>query len=148
MDKCCKVAALYIATLKAMVLIHQGNHWVTKGENFYGSHLLFEKIYQSASENLDSAAEKFVGLFGDECLSYALQAEFLNKVLLKYNNLSDSPFAASIAVEKDFLKFSQDAYNCFEEEGRLSLGLDDLILSIANEREEAIYHLKQSMKST
>ncbi len=146
MDKCCKVAALYIATLKAMALIHQHNHWTTKGDNFYGDHLLFERLYDSALENLDTAAEKFLGIFGEECLNFSLQADLLNKVLSKYKNVSNQPAALSLKIEKDFIKLSQDSYKCFEDEGKLTLGLDDMIMSISSQREESVYLLQQTIK--
>jgi len=145
MDKCSKVGALYVATLKALSLIHQHNHWTTKGVSFYGDHLLFERLYKSTLENLDLAAEKFIGVFGDQCLSYDLQTALLNKVLTKYKNLEGSPIQMSLEAEKDFLKFSKDAYNCFEEEGKLTLGLDDMVMAIASEREGAVYLLQQSL---
>lgn len=145
MDKCSKVGALYIATLKALALIHQHNHWTVKGAAFYGDHLLFERLYKSTLENLDLAAEKFIGVFGDQCLGYDLQADLLHKVLLKYKNLEGSPVQMSLEAEKEFLKFSKDAYNCFEEEGKLTLGLDDMIMAIASKREEAVYLLQQSL---
>src|SRR5574339_430067 len=131
MEKCFKVAVLYVATLKAIALIHQHNHWTTKGEMFYGDHLLFERLYNSALENLDLAAEKFIGVFSDECLDYDLQIELLSKILSKYKNLDGSPAEMSLAAEKDFLKFSKEAYDCFEAEGRMTLGLDDMIMEIA-----------------
>ena len=145
MDKCSKVGALYVATLKALSLIHQHNHWTTNGVSFYGDHLLFERLYDSALENLDLAAEKFIGVFGDQCLSYDLQADLLHKVQLKYRNLEGSPIQMSLEAEKDFLKFSKDAYNCFEEEGKLTLGLDDMVMAIASKREEAVYLLQQTL---
>lgn len=146
MDKCSKTAALYIASLKAIALIHQHSHWTTKGDTFYGDHLLFERIYNSALGNLDTAAEKFMGLFGPDCLDYALQAELLNKVLLKYKGLEGEPLSMSLSIEKDFIKFSQDAYNCFKDEGKLTLGLDDMVMTIASKREEAVYLLQQPLK--
>lgn len=145
MDKCSKVAALYIATLKAMALIHQHSHWTTRGEPFYGDHLLFERLYNSALKDLDLAAEKFMGLFGDDVLNYNLQADLIHKVLLKYDSLEGSPAQMSLAVEKEFLKFSRDAYDCFEREGRLSLGLDDMVMAIASSREESVYLLQQKL---
>jgi DNA-binding ferritin-like protein len=148
MEKCFKVAALYIASLKGLALIHQHNHWTTKGSMFYGDHLLFERLYNSTIENLDSAAEKFIGVFGDECLDYDLQTELLGKVLLKYKNLDGSPAEMSQAAIKDFLKFSQEAYNCFETESRLTLGLDDMIMAIASKNEEASYLLQQVLKGS
>ena len=138
-------ANLVVATLKTAYNIHQHNHWTTKGIAFYGDHLLFERIYKSTLENLDTAAEKFMGLFGDSCLSYDLQADLLNKVLLKYKNLEGSPVHLSLAAEKDFLKFSTEAYNLFEKEDKLSLGLDDMIMAIASQREESVYLLQQTL---
>lgn len=145
MDKCTQVAALYIATLKAIALIHQHNHWTTKGQYFYGDHLLFERLYKSTLEDLDLAAEKFIGLMGDSYLNYDLQADLLHKILLKYKNLEGSPAEMSLNVEKDFLKFSKDAYNCFKQEGKLTLGLDDMIMAIASQREESVYLLQQTL---
>lgn len=150
MDKCSKVAALYIATLKATALIHQHSHWTTRGAPFYGNHLLFERLYDSSLDDLDKAAEKFVGLFGDDPLNYDLQVELLNKVLSKYKDLEGSPLQMSLAIEKDFIKFSRDAYDCFESEGKLeeSLGLDDMVMEIASNRETSIYLLQQALKGT
>lgn len=148
MDKCNKVAALYIATLKAIALIHQHSHWTTKGVPFYGNHLLFERLYDSSLDDLDAAAEKFVGLFGDDVLDYDLQAELLNKILLKYSNLEGSPLEMSLNIEKDFLKLSEDAYECFQNENKLSKGLDDMVMSIASNRETSVYLIQQALKGT
>lgn len=130
-----------------MSLIHLHNHWTTKGSSFYGDHLLFERIYKSTLENLDLAAEKFLGILGEDCLNYEVQAELLNRVLLKYKKFSSQPLAMSVAIEKDFLKLSQDAYRCLEEEDRMTLGLDDMIMSISSEREESVYLLQQALKN-
>jgi DNA-binding ferritin-like protein len=144
MDKCTKVACIYISTLKAIYIINQQNHWLSKGTSFYSSHLLFQRIYEKAQENLDTAAEKFIGLFGDEVVDYTIQVKFLNSILLKYSSLS--LFEQSLKIEEDFIKFSKQAYDCFEKEQKLSLGLDDMIMAIASDREEAVYLLKQSIK--
>lgn len=146
MDKHVKVAALYIATLKAMSLIHQHSHWLTNGENFYSDHKLFESLYDSSLENLDKAAEEFIGLFGDDCLNYDLQVDLLNKIMLKYKNLEGSPLEMSLAIERDFLKLSKDTYNFLEEDGQLTLGMDDMLMSIASEREKSVYLLQQTLK--
>jgi DNA-binding ferritin-like protein len=147
MEKTNKVAALYLAALKAMAIIHQHNHWTTKGSDFYGDHLLFERLYDSTLENLDTAAEKFMGVFGEGPFDYQLQTTLLNSVLLKYNKLSGSPEEMSLAVEKQFLKLSVQFYEMLEEEDNLSLGMDDMIMSIASKREESVYLLQQALKN-
>lgn len=143
MDKCSKVAALYVATLKAIYLIEQHCHWTTKGNDFYGDHLMFQRLYESAQEDTDLAAEKFIGVFGLDCMDYATQVDLLNKVLLKYKNIED-PVDCCLKIEMDFLKFSQAAYDCFKQEETMTLGLDDMIMSIASSREESVYLLKQA----
>jgi len=145
MDKHVKIAALYIASLKAITLITQFSHWSSKGQTFYGQHLLFERLYNSALENLDLAAEKFVGLFGDQVLSYDLQVDLLNRVMLKYSNLEGSPTQMCLAVVKDFLKLSSDFYKYLEDDDRLTLGSDDAIMQIASKCEEAAYLLQQTL---
>jgi len=142
MEKCNQVAAMYIATLRAISIIHQQNHWMTKGESFYSKHLLFERIYDSATEDLDLAAEKFIGVFNDSCVNFKAQTLLLNKILEKYSGLSQ--IKQSLAIEKDFIKFNKEARECFESEDKLSLGLDDMIAAISSSREEAVYLLQQN----
>lgn len=148
MDKCTKTAALYISTLKAIYIIHQQNHWLAKGNSFYGDHLLFQRIYESAQEDVDGAAEKLISIVGDECLDFKLQADLLNKVLNKYANLCNDPYSCSLAIEKDFVKFSKVAYDCFEQEGKMTLGLDDFLMATASNRETSIYLLSRAKDQT
>jgi DNA-binding ferritin-like protein len=146
MDKCEKVAALYVAALKGIYLIEQHSHWTTQGNDFYGDHLMFQRLYEAAQEDLDLAAEKFIGLFGVDCLDYSMQADLVHKVLLKYKGVED-PLNKCIAVEEEFVKFSKAAYDCFEKEGKMTLGLDDMVMSIASKREESLYLLRQAKGS-
>jgi DNA-binding ferritin-like protein len=146
MEKCCKIAGLYLATLRAIYFIHQQNHWLAKGQNFYGNHLLFQRLYESAQNNADLAAEKFIGLFGEDGIELSFQTELFNKIINRYKSLSKNPIAMSLAIEKEFLKLSEDAYNLFKKEGVMTLGLDDMIMSIASNREESVYLLQQINK--
>lgn len=146
MEKCDKMAALFISSLKTIYTIHQRNHWITQGSNFYGDHLLFQRLYESVQEDLDLAAEKFVGLFGSHVLEYNLYSDLCFKLMKKYNSIND-PVEQSLKIEKDFIQLCKTAYDCFEEEGKLSLGLDDMIMSISSNREEAVYLLSQTLKN-
>lgn len=146
MDRCCKVAGLYLATLKAIYLVHQHSHWTTKGTSFYGNHLLFQRLYEAAQGSADMAAEKFLGLFGEDGVDFQYQNGLLSKVLAKFDKLSADPAEMSLAAEKEFIKLSKDSYDAFDDEGALSLGLDDMLMSIASKSEEAVYLLQQTLK--
>jgi len=141
-----ELANMYVAYLRAIYLTHQNSHWITKGQAFYGDHLLFERIYKSSSENADSAAERMIGLFGSDALDPQLQLQFIHKILEKSSG--DDPLDTSMKIEKQFLQFSQSFYDTMKKEGKLSLGLDDLIMSIASNREESVYLLGQTSKQS
>jgi DNA-binding ferritin-like protein len=145
MDKVYQLANLYVATLRSIYLIHQHSHWKTKGTGFYGNHLLFERLYQSAQENADLAAEKFIGLFGENAVNYDLQNQFLHKLLSKYADFT-CPCELALGIEKDFLAFSKQVYDILETEKMMTLGLDDMIMAIASKREESCYLLQQTLE--
>ena len=147
MDKCSKTANLYLATLRALYLVHQHNHWTTKGSNYYGNHLLFQRIYETAQKSADAAAEKFIGILGEDSVDYSMQNQLINQIVSKYKSLSNSPLKLSLQAEKDFLELSKESYNCFEEEEKLTLGLDDMIMSLASNHEENVYLLQQALKT-
>ena len=146
MERHVKIAGLYLATLKAIYLIHQHSHWTTKGSDFYGNHLLFERLYEAAQKSADEAAEKFIRVFSEDALDLGFQNELLEKVLAKFKTASEDPTERSIAAEKQFLQLSQQAYDAFKADEVMTLGMDDMIMSIANKSEEAVYLLQQSLK--
>jgi hypothetical protein len=78
-------------------------------------------------------------------MNYDFQTELVNKILSKYSNLEGSPKEMSMEVEKDFITFSASAYECLKKEGKMTLGLDDMIMAIASKREESVYLLKQAL---
>lgn len=146
MGQCKKVANLYIATLKAIALVSQHSHWKSSGDDFYGNHLMLERIYETTLESLDLMAEKFIGILGMDFLSYQLQNELLNKVLFKYSQLENKPVEMTLAIEKDFIKLSNSVYDTFKNENKLTLGLDDALMSISSSAEEAAYLLQQTLQ--
>jgi DNA-binding ferritin-like protein len=138
-----KVMALYVAYLRALYLVHQNSHWQCKGPNFYAHHLMFERLYQSAQANADLAAEKTVGLFGNDTINLSVQSKMIQKFTSRYT--SDDHIVNSLKAEKDFLSFSKYIYHILKENDTLTLGLDDMIMEIASKREEAVYLLQQSL---
>ncbi len=146
MDNLNKIACLYVSSLRALANIVQHNHWTTKGVNFYGNHLLFERIYEDILEDLDNAAEKFIGIFGTEYLKYDLFNSLVSKVMSKYSDLEGSPIEMILKIEKDFLKLSKDVFKSFEDGDKLTLGMDDFLMSVASRHEKNVYLLQQVLK--
>src|ERR1700722_7628278 len=99
MERVEELCCYYVALIRSIYLVHQNHHWITKGKNFYGNHLLFERIYKSATEDADLAAEKFTGLFGTDVLDLNLQAQMIGKIM--GNFASGDPIEGSLKIEKN-----------------------------------------------
>ncbi len=138
-----KFLSTYIAFLRALYLIHQNSHWVMKGHNFYGNHIMLQRLYESAQSNADKAAEKVVGLYGSSSLDITEQASDIKKFMSRYAD--KNPLINSLNAEKDFLKAADKLYKMLKEANQLTLGTDDLLLSICSDREEAVYLLQQAL---
>jgi DNA-binding ferritin-like protein len=144
MNKVEELASLYVAQLRSIYLTHQNHHWLVSGNDFYGNHLLFERIYKSAAEDVDLAAEKFIGLFGKEVLDPQMQAQLVGKLLEEFSGKNE--LETSLAIEKKFLAFSEKFYGLLKSENKMSLGLDDMIMSISSNRETACFLLQQTLE--
>ena len=142
MERVEELCCYYIGFLRSVALVHQNHHWLAKGKNFYGNHLLFERIYNSAQKDADLMAEKFVGVFNAECLDLNLQSKIIAKTLDKYSSMD--PLKSSLKIETEFLEFCQHFYDVLEDQDALTLGLDDAIMAVSSSREEAVYLLKQA----
>lgn len=147
------IAATYVGFLRALALIHQNNHWQVHGENFYGNHLLFEKLQNNALAYSDSAAEKMIGRFNDvDVLNLEGQATFIAKMCIKFSpekqeESGNKYVLSSMNAIKGFLKYSDYTYEHMKEEKILSLGLDDLIMEIHASNENDLYHLSQVLRA-
>lgn len=146
MSKSIQKASFLVATLKAISIIHQHNHWTAKGSMFYERHLLFERLYDLAIEDLDLVAEKFVGLYGKEFLDFKNQNLLLATVLKRYESFhTDEVIEMSLAIETDCISLLDEFSKTLIEEKSITLGVNDLLGAVANNRETACYLLKQSL---
>lgn len=145
MTKTEQLANLFVASLRAIYLVETFCHWTTKGLGFYGNHLLFERLYKQAAEDADLAAEKFIGLFGENAMDYKTQCAHLGKLMTKYQDREMEKLELALAIEKDFVAFAKQAYDAFDKDDVLTLGLDDTIMTIASNREGAMYLLQQAI---
>lgn len=137
-----------LAYLRAMQAWFHGAHHVTGGEGFSGDHSdLYERIYKSIIDDYDAAAEKAVGL-SDESLACPIKVmDHANKIISKFKSPCDLS-AVEIAryghhIVMKYLDFLDILYDGMKERDELTLGLDDFIMSMANNYETFVYLLKQ-----
>lgn len=141
----------YLALMKALETYYQHAHWISKGEPFYGDHLLFSRLYESVGDQIDVLGEKMVGLFGDASVSAKIIVGLMSEILEETADMSDDTLGLELTtealkLENLFLDKTKTIYKDMKENGSLSLGWDDMLMSLANEHESNAYLLGQRAK--
>jgi len=137
-----------LALLRSAHWSHWTSHWQVKGESQYGDHQLLERIYTGLIEEIDTLAEKIVGMYGANGVEPVEQAQLMaNNILpLTEAHSERDPIRRALIIEEALQKCFYNIYNHLKEMKALSLGMDDFIMSIANEHETNLYLLRQRLR--
>lgn len=141
--------SVLIVFLKFLATVHQTGHWVTKGDPFYGDHQLFSRLYEKVTDEIDSAAEKAVGLGTSNNVDMVMQTKQVAQLVAVSNfggstipNTSDV-VRKSLAAETYFSSVLDILVDQMAESGTLTRGLDNMLAQIADDHEGHVYLLKQ-----
>ena len=140
--------SVLLVHLKFLAAVHQNHHWITKGDPFYGDHLLFARIYEATAADIDSLAEKAIGLGSTSNVDIVLQHKQLCQLLQGYGMTATIPQPTELAkrsylAEMNFLKAAAHLAEHLKANGTMSRGLDNLLAGIEDKHEGHIYLLKQ-----
>lgn len=142
-----------LAFIHAEALVHQTHHWQTRGESFYGDHLLFERIYGGVYGNIDKIAERMIGS-GHHILAHPILLSKHCSMVVQtlYRDAGANPSAdmypiLSLRAVLRTLVALKLVYSSLEASGKLSYGIDNLLQGIADEHEGYVYLLKQRLQS-
>lgn len=137
------------AILKANINISQYAHWVTKGSSYHGDHLLYERLYNESTEELDGFAEKIVPLAGEETVNQTIISEKVNQVISEYSEATKNKEtlpAVVLNMEKRVLQGLEEVYESLSKSDNLTMGFDDLLQAMHNLHESHTYLLGQRIK--
>lgn len=147
MNESKEILSHMLGILRAASILHQSSHWQVKGPMFYGDHEMLKRIYDSLGDEIDTLGEKIVQLFGSISVDPCQQGEIILEHIQEIEKQSmGDPLARALLVEKDLQETFEKAYDHLKESGKISLGLDDFIMSVANNHETNIYLLQQRLQ--
>jgi DNA-binding ferritin-like protein len=133
-----------LGCLRAAYLSYQTSHWQVKGGSFYGNHLLFQRLYKSVEEQVDSLAEKISGYLGSEAVALNHQMKHISEYTYRWSQI-DCNHKRGLQSEADLQQALKRAYDGIKQAQAMSLGLDDWIMATANAHEENEYLLQQAL---
>ena len=135
-----------LALLRAQALSYQTSHWQVRGDDYYGNHLMFERLYGSVGEEIDTLAEKIVGYVGIEGVALPDQMEKIHMLCGAWGRI-ECHHRRGIQSETDLQKALKIAYDSIKETGLMTLGLDDFLMATASSHESNQYLLQQALAS-
>ena len=146
--------SIILGTLEYVRGLYHTHHWISRGDSFYGDHLLFSRLYDSIVEEIDIVAEKAVGVSTSAAVDYSRtisQVCILNDMfgsqgvmlLPDANGLAKK----SLDIETAFLEMLQLAVDSLEKNSTMTLGIDNMLAAIYDTHEGHVYLLKQRINS-
>jgi hypothetical protein len=143
--------SIILVHLRYLASVHQTHHWTCKGDTFYGDHLLFERLYNTIPSEIDSVAEKAIGLGSIDNVELQLQLAQVEKLSKKYGMASTMPqpnelSRRSLVAEIGFLRCVAHCVKSLQQQGLLTRGLDNLLAGIEDVHEGKVYLLRQVMR--
>ena len=140
------------AVLNANASYQQYSHWISKNDTSYGDHLLFGRLYEESSGEVDSYAEKVVALSGEDAVNVLETCRKTSETLSKYAVAKDGMSPKNLVeicmnLEKLVLQTIESIFKTLEDSDNLSLGLNDLLSAMHNAHEGHIYLLEQRNKA-
>ena len=139
------ILQMLLAVLRGAHFAHWTSHWQVRGLNSYSDHELMERIYNTLIEEIDILAEKIVGTYGVKAVNAVEQAQLMANHLLplaEAHSMND-PIRRALLIEEGLQVVFKNAYDMLKKQGGLTLGMDDFIMSMANNHETSLYLLRQ-----
>ena len=136
-----------LCTLRTMYVHYQNLHWESKGANFYGDHLMFQRMYEVVAEETDTVAEKILGLTGNALWvsdRHSLQHGF-DTIQIWYSVAPEDSISRALFSEAYILEQLDYARSVLDDNDSLTYGLDDMLSSVASKHEEHVYLLRQRL---
>jgi len=129
-----------LVTLQAIERHHHAAHLQASGEDSYGDHLLFQRIYSDVQHEIDGLSEKMVAAFGKACVDADARAADAASLLAEWSE-SDDTLERALDAEIQLQGTIEDA---LAED--VSPGLENFLQGLADSHEAAIYLLQQRIQ--
>lgn len=156
LEQCCSVfgdsewapLAAFLAVTEGLQVVHHSHHWQTKGENFYGDHLLYQRLYEAILPEIDLIGEKLIGVSQDVSLTNYFKRVKAMEMFLKAVTHSDQPYVVvSHDAELTYVRMGGELMDQLEQAGLLTRGLEQMLGNVLDKHEEHIYLLEQRVRA-
>jgi len=135
-----------LAHLRALQWVYTTSHWTSAGPNSYSDHLLLERLYEGLDKPIDALGERMVAYFGPQAVDPVAINGIAQKVLAGVGP-ARLRLSVLLNLEHSIQTGIKTAWKANQESGdEMSLGIDNYLADLADQRDEAIYLLRQRLR--
>lgn len=141
-----------LARINGLYTMYYTSHWKSKGSNYYGDHLLYERLYKATFEDIDGIAEKAIGTTDDDSFISPYRwaqetASYINSWDTDESNDNYEFPDTLLNAERDVITTISSIKSSFEARGYLTDGIDDFLQGLASKHEGHVYLLQQRRRA-
>jgi len=138
-----KLLSNLLAVFQAMHQSYWAAHWQTEKHEL---HMLFERLYLGQTAEIDTLAEKIVGIYGEAFVN-APQQLALQTVLTTEWDKESNLIYRGVHMEEYLQRLLSSTKDGLKKNGDLTLGLEDFLAATASTHETNQYLLGQQAKA-
>jgi len=132
-----------IAILRSLSHYYQTIHWVANGTQYYGDHLLLQRLYDEVTPEIDTVGEKALGITKENATVNLV--ENISMVLKIVTNMEygamDVCFTSALKLERAFVKFCEDQATSSQN----TEGVKNMFADMADKHEGHVYLIQQRL---
>lgn len=130
------------ANLRAEHQLFWTYHWRSKGRDYYGDHLLYQRLYEARVLEIDRMAEVLMALGGPAAVDPMRSWAMVNQTITAAEARQGADVQKAIALVADTLNKIEVA-DAQARQSRFPLAVNNVLAGIADKHLEALYLLRQ-----
>ena len=135
------LVAVHVALETEQLLFH-AYHWRSKGADYYGDHLLYQRLYTDRAPEIDRIGEVLMAVAGPNSVSPVITITGMQDLTSCIEGLQGTEAQRGVALVSETLR-RITAANAALGSDNWSLAVNNVLAGFADKHLEALYLLKQ-----
>jgi DNA-binding ferritin-like protein len=133
--------AVHVALEVEQMLFH-AYHWRSKGQDYYGDHLLYQRLYQDRAEEIDRIGEVLMAVGGADSVVPSVTVTGMLDLVNRTEKVGNSDAERGLLLVEETLHRINDANNLLGKEA-YALAVNNVLAGFSDKHLEALYLLRQ-----
>jgi hypothetical protein len=135
------LVAVHVALETEQMLFH-AYHWRSKGKDYYGDHLLYQRLYTDRALEIDRIGEVLMAVAGPNSVAPLITITGMHDLTSRIEAVQATEAQRGVLLVEETLR-RVTAANSLLGNGPYALSVNNVLAGFADKHLEALYLLKQ-----